>query len=185
MDQKKPSFQPVAFTLTILAAMLRLAPHPPNFAPVGSVALFGGAKLRGWQAYCVPLLAMLVTDPILSHMAGYSAYSWATPVIYGCFLINVVLGRVFLRRSSSAWRIASVAAAGSVQFYLITNLFEWWAGMSLYPHTLGGLATCYIEALPFFGRTILGDLFYSGVLFGAYALLSRRVPAERQSQPAL
>lgn len=185
MDQKKPSFQPVAITLTVLAALLRLAPHPPNFAPVGSVALFGGAKLRGWQAYCVPLLAMLVTDPILSHMAGYSAYSWATPIIYGCFLINVVIGRVFLRTSTSAWRIASVAAAGSVQFYLITNLFEWWAGMSLYPHTLGGLAGCYIAALPFFGRTLLADLFYSGVLFGAYALLSRRVPAEHQGQPAL
>ena len=185
MDQKKSSFQPVAFSLTVLAALLRLVPHPPNFAPVGSVALFGGARLRGWQAYCVPLLAMLITDPILSRMAGYSAYSWATPIIYGCFLINVVLGRVFLRHSNNAWRIASVAAAGSIQFYLITNLFEWWAGVSLYPHTLVGLMECYVAALPFFGRTILADVFYSGVLFSAYALLRRRVPAENQSQPAL
>lgn len=185
MDQKKPSFQPLAFTLTVLAALLRLAPHPPNFAPVGSVALFAGARLRGWQAYVVPLLAMLATDPILSRMMGYSAYSWATPVIYGCFLINVLLGRAFLRRSGSPLRIASVAAAGSLQFYLFTNLFEWWAGISQYPHTVAGLSECYIAALPFFGRTLLADLFYSGLLFTAYALLKRRVPAENQSQAAL
>ncbi len=96
MDQRKPSFQPLAFTLTVAAALLRLAPHPPNFAPVGSVALFGGAKLRGWQAYCVPLLAMLVTDPIRSRIEGnYAAYSWGTLIIYASFLINVDPGARF------------------------------------------------------------------------------------------
>ncbi len=189
MDQSKTGskngFQPVAFTLTVLGALLRLVPHPPNFAPVGSVALFGGAKLRGWQAYCVPLAIMLVTDPIRSWMeGGYAAYSWATLVIYSCFMLNVVFGRVFLRNSSSPWRIGSVAAAGSVQFFLITNLYEFWRGLALYPHTWNGLVACYVAALPFFGRTLLSDLFYSGVLFSLYALLMRRFPAEQQTQAA-
>jgi len=180
MDQKKPAFQPVAFTLTVLAALLRLAPHPPNFTPIGAAALFGGARLRGWQAYCVPLLAMLVTDPIRSRMEGsYAAYSWGTLVVYACFLVNVLLGRIFLRHSSKVWRIGLVVLAGSVQFYLITNLFTWW-GAALYPQTFSGLLECYIAGLPFFSRTILGDLFYSGVLFSAYALLRRRVPAENR-----
>jgi hypothetical protein len=185
MDQKKSAFQPIAFTLTVLAALLRLVPHPPNFVPVGSVALFGGAKLRGWQAYVVPIAAMLLTDPIRSWLeGGYSAYSWATLIVYGSLLINVVLGRRLLRDSSNAGRIASVALAGSVQFYLLTNLYEFWAGLSHYPHTWSGLAQCYIAALPFFGRTLLADLFYSGLLFGTYALLSRRVAAERHAQAA-
>lgn len=182
MHPKKPPFQPLALTLTVLAAMARLIPHPPNFAPVGSVALFGGARLRGWQAYLVPVLAMMVTDPIRSRLEGYYApYSWATLVIYGCFLLNVVLGRVFLRNRASAWRIAAVAVAGSIQFYLITNLYEWWRGLSLYPHTLAGLMTCYIAALPFFGRTLVSDLFYSGVLFSVYALLHRERSGQRQA----
>src|SRR5438309_2231167 len=108
MREKASSFQPVAFSLTVVAALLRLAPHPPNFTPVGGVALFGGARLRGWQAYGIPVLAMVVTDPILSRLAGYSAYSWATLVIYGCFLINVVLGRAFLRNTSNPAWVASV-----------------------------------------------------------------------------
>ncbi len=184
MDQRKSSFQPLAFTLTVLAALLRLAPHPPNFTPVGSVALFGGAKLRGWQAYCVPLLAMLVTDPIRSRAEGsYSAYSWGTLIVYGCFLISVSLGRLFLRKSSSVRanrrrrprrQCAVLPDNESVRVAR--------ARLSLYPHTWPGLMECYVAALPFFGRTILSDLFYSGALFSAYALLSRRMFATRQNQ---
>jgi|SRR5690349_19934773 hypothetical protein len=182
MDQRKTSFQPIALTLTVLAALVRLVPHPPNFAPIGGVALFGGARLRGWQAYLIPLLAMLLTDPIRSRLeGGYAPYSWATPIIYACFLINVFLGRIFLRRSSNPLRIASVALAGSIQFYVITNLFEWWGGITPYPHTVAGLIECYTAALPFFGRTVLADLFYSGILFTAYALLSRRMLQQRSS----
>ena len=165
--------------------MLRLVPHPPNFAPIGGVALFGGARLRGWQAYCVPLLAMLVTDPILSRMAGRAAYSWLTPVIYACFLINVLLGRFFLRDSSNPARILSIALAGSIQFFLVTNFFVWWMSTTMYPHTWAGLTECYMAALPFLGRTALADLFYSAVLFGAYALMRRRAPSHDRHQPAI
>ena len=68
-----------------------------------------------------------------------------------------------------------MALAGSVQFYLITNFPSWLSADSLYPHTWNGLIECYVAALPFFGRTLMADVFYSGVLFSAYALLSRRV----------
>lgn len=177
MNESKPPFRPLAVALTLAAALLRLAPHPPNFAPVGSIALFGGAKLRGWQAYAIPLLAMLITDPILSHMAGYPAYSKATPIIYFSFLLYVILGRSLLREQPSLLRIALVAAAGSLQFFLVTNFFEWWEGLSMYPHTLPGLSACFAAAVPFYSRTLIADLFYSGVLFAAYALLSRRSTA--------
>jgi len=70
MEWKRSNPQPVAIALAVGAALLRLVPHPPNWAPVGAVALFGGARLKGWSAYLVPLLAMLITDPILSHRAA-------------------------------------------------------------------------------------------------------------------
>jgi hypothetical protein len=174
MNERKPQSRPLALGLILAAALLRLAPHPPNFAPVGSIALFGGAKLKGWQAYMVPLLAMLITDPILSRMAGYPAYSQATPIIYFSFLLYVILGRSLLTSKPSLLRIASVAAAGSLQFFLVTNFFEWWEGISMYPHTPAGLVACFSAALPFFSRTLIADLFYTGVLFAAYALLTRR-----------
>ena len=173
MDREKQAIQPLAIGLTLGAALLRLAPHPPNFAPIGSVALFGGAKLRGWQAYCIPVLAMIVTDPLLSYVVGRPAYSWITPVIYGCFLLNVALGRLFLSKSASYLRVGSVALLGSVQFFLFTNFFEWLRPASFYPHTAAGLLACYVAAIPFFGFTAFGDLFYSSVFFGLYSLLER------------
>ncbi|MGH9783771.1 MAG: DUF6580 family putative transport protein, partial [Terriglobia bacterium] len=39
--------EPLAVGLTILGAFLRLLPHPPNFAPAGSMSLFAGSRLRG------------------------------------------------------------------------------------------------------------------------------------------
>jgi len=184
MDQKK-TLQPLAVSLTVGAALLRLAPHPPNFAPIGGVALFGGAKLRGWQAYLVPLLAMAITDPIRSWMeGGFPAYSWFTLITYSSFVISVVLGRLFLRDSPNLPRIAAVAFLGSLQFFLITNFAVWAGAHSLYAHTWAGLVECYIAALPFFGRTVLADLFYTGVLFAAYALLKRKFAAAPEFQAA-
>lgn len=175
MHERKFSFQPVALALTAIAALLRLAPHPPNFTPIGGIALFGGARLKGWQAYVIPLFAMMVTDPILSHLAGYPAYSRATIFIYASFMIYVLLGRTLISESTSPVRIASVSVLGSLQFFLITNLFVWWADTSMYLHTFGGLASCYVAALPFYGRTLAADLLYTGVLFGAYALLGHKL----------
>ena len=62
---EKPIRRPLALGLTILAALVRVAPHPPNFAPVGGMSLFAGARLRGWMAYLLPLALMAVTDPIV------------------------------------------------------------------------------------------------------------------------
>ena len=180
MDRKPNSFQPLAIVMTVLAALVRLLPHPPNFSPIGGVALFGGARLRGWQAYLVPLVALAITDPVRSRMeGGYPAYSFGTIIIYASFMISVFLGRTFLRNTNNPVRIGTVVFAGSLQFFLITNFFVWFGAHSMYPQTLGGLTACYVAGLPFYRRTLLGDLFFSGVLFGTYALVSRRLESVR------
>jgi hypothetical protein len=42
--------------------------------------------------------------------------------------------------------------------------------------TFQGLVTCYVAAIPFFANTLGGNLFYSAVLFGGFALAERNVP---------
>ena len=64
MDRGK-KVRPLALSLTVLGALVRLIPHPANFAPVGGVSLYAGARLRGWQAFAVPLLLMALTDPLM------------------------------------------------------------------------------------------------------------------------
>ena len=54
-----------------------------------------------------------------------------------------------------------------------------WLSSGFYPRTLAGLEACYVAAIPFFQNTVAGDLFYSALLFGGFALLERIVPKLR------
>src|ERR1700749_741912 len=103
----KANWRPAAVSLTVLGAVARLLPHPPNFAPVGATSLFAGARLPRWQAYLVPLALMAVTDPILSPLYVFHPYSRYLIFSYLSFLISVWLGRR-LRNTENISRIAAV-----------------------------------------------------------------------------
>ncbi|MDR0574632.1 MAG: hypothetical protein LBG96_11490 [Tannerella sp.] len=60
----------------------------------------------------------------------------------------------------------------------VTN-FGVWFSSGMYPQTLVGLQACYIAGIPFFWNTLLGDVVYTGVLFGAFELLQYSFPALR------
>ena len=111
---QKETARPLAIGLTVLGALARLLPHPPNFAPVGSLSLYAGGRLRGWQAYLLPLVLMAATDPLVG------GYSFATPFIYFSFLINVWIGSR-LRSTESPLRIGAAVGVASLQFFLISN----------------------------------------------------------------
>jgi hypothetical protein len=136
-------------------------------------------------AYLLPLAVMIATDPIVGRAGGaHSGYTWGSPVIYASFLINVWIGRRMLRNVTSL-RVGAAAFLCSLQFFLLTNLALWVGAVArhnpIYTPDLAGLLACYTLALPFWGRTLAGDLLFSGALFGLYALLSRRTVAVGQT----
>jgi len=167
--------------LTLLAAILaaaalRLVPHPPNFTPIGAMALFSGAYLgrRGAVALVAPLGALFLSDLVLGFYRGM-------PTVYFSVALIVIIGWMALKRVSPI-RVGGAAIASSVLFFVLTN-FGTWLSSGFYPRTLAGLEACYIAAIPFFQNTVAGDLFYAAVLFAGFALLERTVPALR-SRPA-
>lgn len=166
--------RPLAIGLVVLGALVRITQHW-NFAPVGALSLFAGARLRGWKAWALPLALMAITDPLLG---GYNA---ATPLVYASLLVNVWIG-TRLRNSENPLAIGGAAIAGSVQFFLLTN-FAWLGASSMYPHSLAGVLACYSAGVPFFWRTLASDLFYSGVLFGLHAWLSRTLVRSERIAP--
>jgi hypothetical protein len=165
-----------AVGLTVLSALGRLMPHVPNVTPLGASCLFAGSRIGGYLSYLLPLVVMLATDPIVGHAGGaHSGYSSTSLVIYAAFMINVWIGRRLVR-TVTATRVGVAAFLCSLQFFVLTNFAVWFlsAGAErLYARNLGGLMECYIGALPFWGRTLAGDLLFSGAIFGIYALLSR------------
>ena len=59
---KQPLIRPrflLLVSMVVGAAAMRLLPHPPNFTPIGAMALFAGAHFGSrLSAFSVPLLAM-------------------------------------------------------------------------------------------------------------------------------
>ena len=175
----KSNRRPLALGLTLMGALLRLVPHLPNMSPVGGFSIFAGARLRGWQAYSIPLIIIVVTDPIMGRIFGYPSFTIVTPFVCGSFLVNVWIGS-HLRRTENPWRIGGAALLGSTQFFLISNFGLWVSGISVFPLTLSGLMACYMAGLPYFGRSMTSDVAYAGLLFGLHAWLTRAVlPQER------
>ena len=155
----------------VIAAALRLVPHPANFTPVGAIALFSGAYLgRNGLAFVAPLAALALSDLVLGFYPELL-------FVYVAVAATVLIGWALSKRRT-VLRVGGAAIAGSVLFFLLTN-FGVWLVMDYYPKDLAGLAACYAAAIPFFQNTLAGDLFYAAVLFGGFALLERQVPALR------
>jgi hypothetical protein len=172
-----PKFKFVAIAV-LLAALSRLLPHPPNFTAIGGMALFAGAMLPGVFAFAVPLAAMLIADLVLEAIYGYGFHGTMLAV-YASLIMMVVIGKAVISKTNIA-RIAGGSIAASALFFIVTNLAVW-LGSSFYPQNVGGLIECYVAAIPFFGNTIAGDLFFSTMLFGSYHLLSSSYPVLKRS----
>ena len=140
-------FRPRTLAITgivLASAALRLAPHPMNFAPIGAVALFGGAYFSSKRsALAIPLLSLILGDIV-------TGFHQLVPFVYASFLVSVTIG-FLLRRQRSAPRIAAATVASAIQFFLVTNFAMWASSISSFPKTAYGLGACYITGIPLSG----------------------------------
>lgn len=166
--------------IIVLAALSRFFPHPLNFTPIATIALFGGAYFNNrWLAFIIPLAAMLISDTMQELVTGHGFHS-GMPIVYGSFALISLLGILVLQKVSVI-KVVTAAIASSLIFFLITNFAFLYPeaatpdpALGNYPHNWTGIIASYEAGLPFLKNQILGDLFYSGVLFGGFYLLQRR-----------
>lgn len=151
----------IAVILIALGIACRLLPHPFNFAPIAAIALFAGVYLGAIYALTLPVIAMVIGDIFIGF------YSWQLMLaVYGSYALIGLLG-LAVKKYKSVETVLGGSILASVLFFLITN-FAVWQFSTWYAPTWQGLINSYIMALPFFRNTLMGDLFYTGVLFGAY-----------------
>lgn len=170
----------LAVGLVIFGAAMRVIPHPWNLTPVGAIALFAGARIANKRlALAIPLAAMLLSDAWLGFHEGML-------FVYASFAAIVLIG-IWARRQGGPLPIVAGALSASLLFYFATNFGVWFLsdGDLAYPKTLAGLIDCYLMAVPFFQRTLLGDLLFAVVLFGLHAVAARLfVPRPLESRVA-
>jgi hypothetical protein len=153
----------------------RLLPHAPGFLPVAASGLFAARVLRvPALAVMVPVLAMILSDVALP------VEDWRIQAVGFAAIAIPALAGIATRRWSGVLPTAATVVVSSILFFLLSNGAVW-AFSAMYPLNFAGLTQCYILALPFLEKTMVGDLFWTGVLFGGFwlvqhgpALLARR-----------
>lgn len=163
----------VAALVLVLAVLSRFFPHPDNVSPMLAASLVAGLVLgrgRTLQATLMTAVAMVISDIVIGfHSTALFVYagmglaalvsSLAAPWILSSPNAANRLGRSLL---SSA--LASIG--GSFIFFLISNLGVWLVG-ELYPMTVSGFVECYVMAIPFFVKSLLGDFVFGTVMLVA------------------
>lgn len=169
MMNQLQSRQWAMFVLLIgIAAISRALPHPPNFTPIGGMALFAGAVMPHLAVALLLPLASLIIGDYLFLGGGYEG-SW---VVYLSFAMITLFGRLGLKHFNQPLRIFGSALLASLFFFITTNLAVWY-GSNFYTQDFAGLTTCYTMALPFFGNSIAGDVFFSAFFFASWKWIAR------------
>jgi hypothetical protein len=170
--------------LILLCAFSRIIPHIPNFSPLGAIGLFGAAHFsKKWQAFLIPIAATWLSDLFINNVIYaqyYPNFTWFYEGFYwqyGSYLLITLTGLGILNKINIP-KVLTGTLASTAIFFLVSN-FGCWIGSTTYPQNFGGLITCYAAGIPFLKGTLLGDLFYSGVLFGTFALAQYKFPVLR------
>lgn len=156
--------------LIVIASISRLLPHPPNFTPILSMALFGGVMFENKKiAFLFPLIAMLLSDAIIGFHSGMLT-------VYLTLAVIAFIGSTMIKKSS-VMNIVLTSILSSILFFVTTN-FSSWLMWNMYPKTLSGLLLAYEAGIPFYTNTLISTLLFSGVLFGVFGLLDTKVLAK-------
>ena len=159
----------VAFLIAFDVAA-RLLPHAPGFWPFAASALFAGRMLR------IPALAVAVP---LVRCAREQCRARRRRLAHHAVVFAADRAA---RLGRHRWR-----AAGTARFLwcgdgvVLADLLprDEFRGLGLQRHVsdeLAGPTQCYVAALPFLDKTVMGDLFWTAVLFGG-AWLVQNGPA--------
>ena len=142
--------------ISVLLAIGRFIPHPPNFTPILAAAIVAPYILNNrFISLLIPLSAMIIADFFIGF---YSGIVW----VYGAILLCGVLSEYSKRFKNYKLQLGVMSLLSSTIFFVITNFSVWFFG-DLYPKTYEGLLLCYTMAIPFFQNTAISTLLYTGL----------------------
>jgi len=149
----------ILVALGLVAVIFRMYSSIPNVSPIGALAIFSGLLIgRKPLAYIFPISIMLLSDLLLGILDSSYIHP-LIPVVYLSYFLMVYLGSR-INNSKKITQTLSYTLLSSISFFILTNLGVWLQG-DLYPKNLAGLSACYINAIPFFRNTLIGDIAFS------------------------
>ena len=145
----------IAFGVLVALSASRFIPHPPNFTSLLALSFYIPAVF-GKKYIPVVVGALLLTDLFIGFHSTIIFTS-------GSVILIGLISNYFNR--SITLRIFG-ALTGAVIFFIISNFGVWLNGS--YGHTLNGMLSCYLLAIPFFGYSLLSTLTFSVIIETVY-----------------
>ena len=173
----------LVFLIILVAAISRILPHPPNFTPLAAIALFGSAHLKNkYLVFLIPISIVYLSDLFINNFIYkeeffrwfYDGCLWQ----YSVYFLIIILGIYLFNNKINSNKVLLGALMSSFMFFIISNFGVWFSGV-MYSKDLTGLISCYVAAIPFYKWTMLGDIFYSVILFGGFYLIQKKFPVFR------
>lgn len=165
--ETKTSAMKLGLILAVLfvGASFRFMDLPPNFSPIGAIALFAGAFLpRRLFALGLPLAVLFLSDLFLGFYPD-------AIFVYASFALCAFIGFQSLKKFSwIKFGISNLSCA--LSFFFITNLGVWLM-TPLYSKNLSGLFTCFEMAIPFFRNTMASQFIFAAIFFGVYEFATK------------
>lgn len=153
----------IAIALIIVGILGRLLPHLWNMTPMAGIAILAGAKF-GWKwGVIVPILGMTIGDFIIGF--------YSLPVLLSVYIslgLAGVLGNG-VSKYKGVTKILGASLLSTMVFFFFTNAMVWAYG-TMYPHNILGLFLSYFAGLPFLQNQIIGDLFFTSMLFTTWEM---------------
>jgi hypothetical protein len=170
--------------MILLAAVSRFLPIAfpamANFSPVGTMALFGGAYFtkKHW-AFIFPIASLWLSNLVLNNVfytKWYPTFSFGfETAVFISFALVVGIGMIFLKKVNVV-NLLTANVLGTITFFLISNYFVWYSG-KMYTSDFAGLILCYVKGLEFLRNTLLSNLVFSAIMFGAFEYAQKEVKA--------
>jgi hypothetical protein len=165
-----------AYVLVLLGVLSRylVASHAPwlNFTAEGASLLYFGAR-RSKREMIFPLAAYMLSDYCLTTYVYHYPFHWQQYLFdWSWYIMAMALGWVLLHAKTTFVRGAAAALLGPTSFWIVID-FGVWAGGNMYPHTLSGLITCYVAAIPFYRNDLLSASLILAAAFAIEAALRR------------
>ena len=159
-----------------VARIVNAEMHLYNFVPIAALGLFSGAVVKEKRyAFLFAILAQLCADVYFELFTDTKGFYGISQIFTYVGLVAVTALGVFMKQPK-ALKVFGFTLAASVVFFLISNLGYFAQGWNGY--SAAGLVKTYVDAIPFFKNSVVGDMAGSVLLFGGYFLLQQAVGAK-------
>lgn len=173
----------LAIFLVIIAASARILNaklHIPNMVPIAAIGLFSGAIIKDKRslAFLIPLLGQFLGDVYFQLFTNIPGFYDLPGMLfnYGALVSATALG-VTMKQPKPLATIGYLLGASTL-FFIVSNFGYFIHGWNGY--SFAGFTRTYIDAIPFYKYTLLGDLVGGVVLFGGYFMAQHMLVSKAQ-----